>query len=69
MVRVKTPKVIGKSGTKTEIDGFGYKLSVECALMVADNFETTVKFKPLGSAPPIVLVIRSIKETGPKSSK
>jgi hypothetical protein len=69
VVRLKTPKVIGKTSTKTEIDGLRYKLSVECAIMVAGNSEVTVKFKPLESAPPIVLVIRAVNELGPRSVK
>lgn len=62
VVRIKTPKFVGKTGSRTEIDGLRYKLRVECAVMVAGNFEATVKFKPFESAPPIVLVIRSVTE-------
>ena len=41
------------------MDGLAYRVSAEGVLMVADNAEVTVKFKPTESAPPIVLVIRS----------
>ena len=64
MVRSKSPKIIAKAKTKqmVEIDGLKYRVSVEGVLMLAGNAEVTVKFKPLESAPPIILVIRAIKQ-------